>query len=148
MKNNIPLAIIFGAIIIALAVYFSSLNDPLSKCMDKLETGNFFMDVKSYDDYEECSFEEIIQEEELNIWECINEIYYKLFASNTFFGTPEVSVNESDFDRESTLYVKDSKTSFNEIDLNDLYDEVKTELGNNLNEENVSKYLELSISIH
>lgn len=36
MKNNIPLAIIFGAIIIALAVYFSSLNDPLSKCMDKL----------------------------------------------------------------------------------------------------------------
>ena len=65
------------------------IEKPLSKCMDKLEIGNFFMDVKSYDDYEECSFEEIIQEEELNIWECINEIYYELFDSNTFFGTPE-----------------------------------------------------------
>ena len=41
MKNNIPLAIIFGAIIIALAVYFSSLNDPLSKCMDKLKAEGF-----------------------------------------------------------------------------------------------------------
>ena len=39
------------------------LEKPLSKCMDKLETGDFIMDVKSYDDYEECSFEEISQEE-------------------------------------------------------------------------------------
>jgi len=122
------------------------IEKPLSKCMDKLEIGNFFMDVKSYDDYEECSFEEIIQEEELNIWECINEIYYELFASNTFFGTPEYSVNESDCDRESALYVKDSKSNFNEIDLNDLYDEVKTELGSNLNEENIIKYLKLKFS--
>jgi predicted XRE-type DNA-binding protein len=117
------------------------IEKPLSKCMDKLEVGNFFMDVKSYDDYEECSFEEIIQEEELNIWECINEIYYELFDSNTIFGTPEYSVNESDCDRESALYVKDSKNGFTEVSLDVLYDEVHKKFGDELSEENVIKYL-------
>ena len=46
-------------------------------------------------------------------------------------------------DRESKLYVKDSKTSFNEIELEDLYNEIKTELGDDLNEE---KYLKLKFS--
>ena len=33
---------------------------------------------------------------------------------DTIFGYPEISVSESDYDRESTLYVKDSKNGFTE----------------------------------
>ena len=122
------------------------IEKPLLKCIDKLEIGNFFMDVKSYNNYDDGHFEEIVQEEELNIWECINTFYYGLYDSNTIFGAPESSVVESDSDRESKLYVKDSKTSFNEIELEDLYNEIKTELGDDLNEENVSNYLKLKFS--
>ena len=32
------------------------IEKPLSKCMDKLEIGDFFMDVKSYDNYDEWLF--------------------------------------------------------------------------------------------
>ena len=36
MKFNIPFAIIVAGIIIAIAIYLTSLNDPLANCMNKV----------------------------------------------------------------------------------------------------------------
>ena len=36
-NNNISVAIIIASIIIAISIYLSSLNDPLARCMDKVE---------------------------------------------------------------------------------------------------------------
>jgi len=113
-----------------------------SNYTDELEVGTFFFNVVSYDEVSQAgSFDEIVQEEELNIWECINDYWFDMFDSNTFFGYPDISVNESDYDRQSTLYVKDNKNSFIEVSLYDLYDEVNKKFGDKLNEENVIKYL-------
>jgi hypothetical protein len=109
--------------------------------INKLEIGTLFIDVESYNEHDEGSFDEIVQEEELNIWECINHLSFDMFNSNTIFGYPEISVSESDYDRKSTLYVKDSKNGFTEVDLDVLYDEVNKMFGDKLNEENVIKYL-------
>jgi len=113
-----------------------------SNYTDELEVGTFFFNVVSYDEVSQAgSFDEIVQEEELNIWECINDYWFELFDSNTFFGYPDISVNESDYDRQSTLYVKDSKNSFIEVSLYDLYDEVNKKFGDKFSEENITEYL-------
>ena len=124
-----------------------SLRDGASECLpdnyiDKLEVGTFFFNVVSYDKVgAPGSLDEIVQEEELNIWGCINHYSSDLFISNTFFGYPNSTVYESDYDRQSTLYVKDSKNSFIEVSLYDLYDELNKEFGDKLSEENVADFL-------
>ena len=109
--------------------------------INKLEIGTFFFEVESYNRHDEGSLDDIEQEEELNIWECINDLSFDMFNSNTIFGNPELSVSETDYDRKSTLYVKDSKNGFTEVYLDVLYDEVHKKFGDELNEENVIKYL-------
>jgi|TARA_B100001964_G_scaffold173878_1_gene191541 hypothetical protein len=112
------------------------------KYIDELEVGTFFFNVVSYDKVSVAgSLDEIVQEEELNIWECINHYSSDVFISNTFFGYPESFIIESDYDRQSTLYVKDSKNSFIEVSLYDLYDELNKEFGDKLSEENVAEFL-------
>jgi hypothetical protein len=109
--------------------------------INKLEIGTFFFEVESYNRHDDGSLDDIEQEEELNIWECINDLSFDMFNSNTIFGYPELSVSETDYDRKSTLYVKDSKNGFTEVSLDVLYDEVHKKFGDELSEENVIKYL-------
>ena len=41
MKSNITITIIIASIIIAISIYLTSLNDPLAKCMDRLEAKGY-----------------------------------------------------------------------------------------------------------
>ena len=64
-----------------------------------------------------------------------------MFTGNKFFDSPDIEIRESDYDGNGTLYVKDSKNGFTEVYLDVLYDEVHKKFGDELNEENVIKYL-------
>jgi|GEM_PF-5613294 hypothetical protein len=112
---------------------------------NNLELGTFFFIVKSFHDGT-VSFDPIEQEEELNIWEVVNYYEFGIFQYNKLWGYPDSNIEESDYDKNGTLYVKDGKNSFTEIDLEELDGEVFENLGDELNEDNVTLYLKKKYS--
>jgi len=112
---------------------------------NNLELGTFFFIVMSFHDGT-VSFDPIEQEEELNIWEGISYYEFGIFQYNKLWWYPKSNIVESDYDKNGTLYVKDGKNSFSEVVLDELYADVSENLGDELNEDNVTLYLKKKYS--
>ena len=106
-----------------------------------LEVGTFFYSIISYDDGM-GEFESIYQEDEINIWECLDHYDFGIYKDNSIWDFSNLyPINELGYDRKSTLYVKTSKNSYEEVSLEDLSSEVRKKFGDELSEDKVIKYL-------